>query len=536
MCSPLLLAALLFAQDSPRSVPEATQYRRTSTTGEVRVFLESLESLPHADRVHLVDGWGKSHEGRGMMVVMAGDPAPLHPTAGLAPNKLRLLINANIHGGEVEGKEAVQVLLREIASGEHAELLARCSLLFVPVYNLDGNDRIAQTNRVSQNGPDGGVGERANAQGYDLNRDFIKAESPECQALLALTTSWDPHVWMDLHTTNGSAHGYHLTYAPSLSCNVDTAIDQVARGQLLPAIRAQMESRHGFRVYDYGNFSGREQRAWVTYDHRPRFGTNYVGLRNRFTILSEAYSYLPFRERVEATHAFVLESWRAANGMGDLLREVCARADEDVSAGRAWFGWDTGLVDGELGPILVGEVESIELDGLGRRRIAGTTWRTETMLIRTAFQSREKELLPLAYVIPIPSEACREALRRHGLWLERLVTDSPAQVQRFTPTELRKAGREFQGHHELALRGDWGATEEVSLPAGTWVVTTRQPLGRVVTQLLEPRSEDSLSTWNVFEAGTSVQAEGEPGAYPVLRLMAPIEGERRRVAAYGTPR
>ena len=130
---------------------------------------------------------------------------------------MRILVNANIHAGEVEGKEATQMILREIAFGEHEELLRGADLMFVPVYNPDGNDRIDKKNRASQNGPDGGVGERANAQGLDLNRDFLKAESPECRALLRLFRMHDPHLFMDLHTTNGSHHGYQLTYSPSLS-------------------------------------------------------------------------------------------------------------------------------------------------------------------------------------------------------------------------------------------------------------------------------------------------------------------------------
>lgn len=529
MWTPLLLAAALGHQDAPLTVPEVTGHQRTSTTAEVRSFLEALAPLPHADRLNLVTRWGSTHEGEDFLVVLAGDPAPELPTRAQAPDKLRVLINANIHGGEVEGKEAVQQLLREVALGEHADLLQRCTLLVVPVYNADGNDRIDPKNRVSQNGPDGGVGERPNAQGLDLNRDFVKVESPECRTLLALTDAFDPHLWMDLHTTNGSAHGYHLTYAPSLATGIDPAIDAFARGALLPQVRERMRARHGFRVFDYGNFSGREQRAWVTYDHRPRFGTNYVGLRNRFTILSEAFSYLPFEERIEVTHAFVLECLRAATEHADAIRRICEQADRDTIKGRAWFGWETGLEEGTPGEILVGEVSSVSLEGLGTRRVAGSEWTAETMQVRVAFTSKQKELLPHGYAIPAPSQACQDALRLHGLLLRQLTQPADVLVQAFTPSEVRRARRPFQGHHELGLRGEWGATTTASLPAGTWIVTTRQPLGRVAAQLLEPLSEDSLSTWNVFEERTSATVGDVPGTYPVLRLAEEPRGGFSRV-------
>lgn len=514
----MLTAVLLLAgcqADLPLTVPEASNYTRTSSSQDVRAFLESLEDLPHSGRLAVMH-MGRAFEGRPMQAVLVGDPPPSAARADLAADKLRILVNGNIHGGEVEGKESIQVLLREFASGKHSELLEHATIAFVPIYNVDGNDRIARTNRVSQNGPDGGVGERANAQGFDLNRDFIKAESPECRALLALTNAFDPHLWMDLHTTNGSAHGYHLTYAPSLSTNVDPGVDHVARQVLLPEVRRRMEAHYGFRTFDYGNFSGRNERAWVTYDHRPRFGTNYMGIRGRFSILSEAYSYIPFEERIAVTTAFVTECLEVSVENADLMRATCARADEDVERGAAWFGYDSTLVDGELGEVLTTTITSVEVEGLGTRRIAGTEWGSETAKVRVAFRARERLVLPKGYVIVSPEPAWIDLLEVHGIAFERTETERSLRVRHFHPTELRKASRLFQGHHEVGLSGDWGPAGEIPLPAGSIVISTAQPHGRLAAQLLDPRSEDSLSTWNQFEARTQANLEGVPGVYPVL--------------------
>ncbi len=147
------------------------------------------------------------------------------------------------------------------------------------------------------------------------------------------------------------------------------------------------------------------------------------------------------------------------------------------------------------------------------------------MRIRTAFHSEQEEPLPVGYAIPEPSELCRRTLKAHGLVIERLAEPVEATVSAFLPSEVRRAQRPFQGHHEIGLRGEWGAAGPRTLPAGTWILSTRQPLGRVVAQLLEPLSEDSLSTWNVFEEGTRAEDEDGPGSYPVLRLTAPLSGE-----------
>ena len=165
---------------------------------------------------------------------------------------------ANIHAGEVEGKEAVLHLARRMTTGNLQGFLKSAVWLLAPIYNADGNERVSLDNRVEQNGPIGGVGTRENANGLDLNRDFMKLESAEARALVAPLTRWDPDVIVDLHTTNGSYHGYHLTYAPPLNPNTDARISAFERERLLPAVRAAMQALHGWRTYDYGNFTTME--------------------------------------------------------------------------------------------------------------------------------------------------------------------------------------------------------------------------------------------------------------------------------------
>ena len=398
---------------APRTVPEVTEYRATSMHHDLLVFFRDLGELSHGSRLAYTS-LAETREGRELPLVLAADPPCATPEDVLASGKLRVLVVANIHAGEVEGKEAVQELLREIALGEHGGLLEHAVLFFVPNFNPDGNDRIDAGNRRSQNGPVDGVGERANAAGLDLNRDFVKAESEEVRGLLAAFNRYDPHLFMDLHTTNGSHHGYHLTYAPSLSTNLDPEIDRFGR-ELLVEVRGAMAERHDFRVFDYGNFPRSGSRSWSTYDHRPRFGTNYYGLRNRIAVLSEAYSYLDFERRIAVTKAFVLEVARAAVRNRDELLGVCARADARVQSGDPIaFGWDTELAEPVDEEVLVG---SVRRDGA--RVIAEEAFEAETMPVRRAFHSKRTEELPAGWaLVGAPDEAIA-TLQRHGLALQR---------------------------------------------------------------------------------------------------------------------
>jgi hypothetical protein len=195
-------------------------------------------------------------------------------------------------------------------------------------------------NRPRQHGPVAGRGVRPNAQGLDLNRDHTKLESPEARGLVAMLTAYDPHVIVDLHTTNGTYHGYHLTYAPPLHPNTPVEIDRILRGEWLPQVTELVRQEQGWLMYYYGNVPSAEDgnantpRGWYSYDHRPRFGTQYAGLRNRFGILSEAYAYLTFEQRVKVTADFVDATlgWTYANATR--IRQVTAAADAEDVRGR----------------------------------------------------------------------------------------------------------------------------------------------------------------------------------------------------------
>jgi hypothetical protein len=308
-----------------------------------------------------------------------------------------------------------------------------------------------------------------------------------------------------------------LTYAPSLSTNVDPDLDRMAREEFLPGVRAAMARRAGWRIFDYGNFSGREQVQWTTYDHRPRFGTNYVGLRNRFSILSEAYSYLPFQERVDVTHDFVLEILTYAAEHAEQLRAACDAADERAVGGAVTFGVDTGLAAGRALEVMRGSLSSVELPGLGTRRVVGDEWTTETMQVRVSFESKRQVALPAAWALPEPGPEVLKRLAWHGLQVIHLEEEVTSTLDVFEIEEVRRAKRLFQGHHETSVRGDW-RTREGTLPAGTVLVSALQPRVRVAAQLLEPESEDGLVTWNFFDDHLAEAAEGQPGLYPVLRI------------------
>jgi murein tripeptide amidase MpaA len=208
--------------ESLRTVAESSDYRSTSTYAEVVGFMKIVDDASPNIRVV---SYGTTYEGRNMPLAVVGTGLKdANPATVRATGKLRVHIQGNIHAGEVEGKESTLVLLREFAQGKHADWLESMVFLITPIFNADGNERFSLTNRGPQNGPINGQGTRANGQNININRDFMKLETPEGRAFVKLWNDYDPHVGMDLHTSDGSAHGYHLTYSPPLNPNTNATI------------------------------------------------------------------------------------------------------------------------------------------------------------------------------------------------------------------------------------------------------------------------------------------------------------------------
>lgn len=488
--------------DTLSTRPERTDFRETSSYDEVVAYMRRTAALS-PDLVHLTT-FATTNEGRALPLAVVGRVADASPEAVRASGKTVVYLQGNIHAGEVEGKEALQQLLREIATGRHAAMFDHLVLLIAPIYNADGNERLDPMNRPRQNGPVTGMGIRPNAQGLDLNRDHTKLDSPEARGLVAMITAYDPHVLVDLHTTNGTYHAYHLTYAPPLHPNTPAEIDRILRAEWLPQLTEQMRGEHQWLMYYYGNVPSAEEgnpdtpRGWYSYDHRPRFGTQYAGLRNRFGILSEAYAYLTFEERVRVTKDFVdgTLAWAAANA--SRIRQVTAAADREDVRGRPLALTARLRQTGET-TILMGEVveEASPVDGHKMLRRADVV-HPERMPEWQAFEAVDVETAPAAYLLAPGADSVVARLRMHGV---RVVpADAGArEVEVFRVDSTTVSPRAFQGHQERRVWGRWERATR-PIPAGTLMVPMDQPLARLAFTLLEPRSDDGFVNWNLLDA------------------------------------
>jgi hypothetical protein len=509
------------AVPAPATIPESSGYRRTCSHAELMSFLDAVSAA--GDPRVVRTSFGTTPEGRELPLLIVADPPLRDAAAALASGKPRVLVMANIHAGEVEGKEACLELLREIVWGAGGDASAEpypvgdVVLLLAPIYNADGNDHLSSKNREKQNGPPF-AGQRQTAAGLDLNRDYLKAEAPETRALLALIRAWDPQVVVDLHTTDGSIHGYELTYSSTLSPSAHPLLLDTMNRDWLPTLRERMRERWGFETFDYGNFmTGLGPKddfkdepdtvtGWRTYDHRPRFGSNYVGLRNRLAILSEAYSYADFQVRIAASKAFVIEILRLSAERGESLGALCRRLDEETASqgasGTLVQATASEMASRGVEPLLLRGVEKSKDPETGEEVQVATGPRTTIEVpMFVAFKATASKPAPRAYLFPAERGDIVDLLEAHGLRYEVLGETHTHLAQTFLLMDPGPVAEPFPGtagHRPRQVV--WDMHEGVrSLPAGTVRVPLDQPLARVAFQLLDPESDDGLVVWNFWD-------------------------------------
>ncbi len=534
-CTALTIAApsMVSAQKGaprPATRAERSNYTQTSTYADVIAFVDSLVMMGAPITVTEL---ARTNEGRVLPLVIASRPTVRTPAEARALGRPVVYVQANIHAGEVEGKEAVQALLRDLSFDTGPNVLDSLVLLVVPIYNADGNEQFGDQarNRGSQNGP-AQIGQRPNAQGLDLNRDYIKAEAPETRGTLAALAEWEPDLFMDLHTTNGSFHGYHLTYSPSL--HPASPLAPYVGDTMLVTIRERMQQRHDFRIYPYGNFTGESGRgsltdtlkqAFVTYEHKQRFGTNYYGLRGAMSILSEAFSHDAFDIRVASTRAFVQE---VLSYVAERPAEIRARVAEGRRA--STFGEAQALPSvpirarffsaPDTQAVLVEVLESLpdantqSEPGMPRGVERTGRFASVRMPVVDRFEAALTRTAPAGGWILEASvaDSALPRLRAHGVTVERVETAMRVDAEVFTVDSIVRSPRPFQGHNEVRLEGRWRA-ETRTVPAGSWLIRTGTSRDRLAMLLLEPESDDGLVTWNLLDAGLAVGAVA-----PVWRL------------------
>lgn len=534
---------------------EATDYQETSRHSDVVAFVDALVArTPLVTKVSL----GTSGEGQDMVAMVLGGP---DPRTARKRKKAVVMVEANIHAGEVEGKEMVLALARDLTVGPlkalGKKLLEKLCLVLIPDFNPDGNDRISPKNRAldlaqleGQVNPPGGVGMRYTGEGWNLNRDNMKQEAVETRNLARFYQEWWPEVFIDCHTTDGSLHAFDLTYDTSHGNEALFGELRQWNRKFLDRVAKQVEKRHDFRSFWYGNYVVEDQPSsgWHTYPALPRFGSHYRGLLGRVDVLLETYSYISFERRCQVMRAWLLELFRASAQQSDELRAVTqAEAERILRRGegtdpRERVGINYGVARRDAGGALVFDYPAYALDGdeativaydeasLKARKYPGEKEKKYRAPHHRTFVPTHEVSTPVAYVVPA---ALGPRLAGHGLAFQPLPADTElvvdsyrivAREQTFSPDVAAAVPPPGEAEVPLSAKPPPKRFEtvltvaperrRVSFAAGTLVVPTAQRAGTLAVYLLEPHADDGLARWQYLDAMLEVG-----GWYPIHRVV-----------------
>jgi len=445
------------------TTPEKTNYEKTSTYAEVMGFINEIQKKSNLIHVEVM---GKSLEGKEIPLVILANPKITTPEEAKRSGKPVLYVQGNIHAGEVEGKEVLQQLMRDILLGDKQQLLENQILIFAPIYNTDSNDKMEKGRRPSQEDSPIEVGIRENSHGLDLNRDGIKMEALETESLITnVLVKWNPEMLVDLHTTNGTWHGYGITYAPSYHSAGESGTYNYTWNTMLPEITKAVDANYNVKLGHYGYYYLQESwppKAIYTYNHHPRYIVNLMGFRNKMGILSEAFAHDRFYKRMNGTYAFVTEILEFTNKNAQQIIEINAEAEKNAienvkkNAGNTTKGVRFKMValDDEIKNYRTyNYIPFIDEDGEQQYVRSGNIIEVPSVKNYAKFESTIESKLPSGYFLPKSMEAIVAHLKKHGIKVEELQKNKTVNGEVFLIDSLKNFDREFEGHFMASAEG-----------------------------------------------------------------------------------
>ncbi len=484
---------LIAAADNPWITPaEQSGFERTPTYDETRAWLERLAAATPLVRL---ETFGVSPQGRDLIAAIVSTDG-----AALDPEKPVLLLQAGIHSGEIDGKDAGLMLLRDIAFGGRADLIARVNLVFVPIFNVDGHERASPFNRPNQRGPNN-QGWRNTAQNLNLNRDYAKADAPEMRAMIALIRRVDPDLYLDIHVTDGMDYQYDVTYGYQGSAGEWTASPNIARWlnrTYRPTLdRALRQEGHipgdlVFAVNDRDPHAG-----LAVFGFSPRFSQAYGDMVHTPSVLVENHSLKPHRQRVLGTYVLIECSLEMLARHGASLRS--ARAQDRSARRPVAAGWQMSET-----PDVTRELATMQYETYLSAASGGNElhWTGQAGPVRGVPQHAPRTTVelqrPAAYWVPATKPEVIARLHAHGIAMETIDAPRTVNVELMRLRDAAAVAGVSEGRQRASAGEPAAERREEWFPAGSVRVPTDQPLGDLAITLLEPQSEDSFYAWGFF--------------------------------------
>ncbi|MBK6750008.1 MAG: M14 family metallopeptidase [Acidobacteria bacterium] len=502
------------------TVAEETDYAKTSTYAQAVAFAKRLDA---ASRDVVYKSYGKSGEGRDMPLLIAASGGAFTPELARKQGKAVVLVQAGIHAGEIDGKDAGLALFRDIAiTKTRADLLKDVVILFEVIYNVDGHENSNAYMRINQNGPDE-MGFRANATNLNLNRDYMKADAPETRAWLGLWNTWRPDVFIDCHVTDGADFQYNVTYEyahfQEVSVPIAVWMDEHFDKRVVPKVE-----KEGNLLTHYVEFAGREITSGIaTFIATPRYATGYAAIRNRPGLLIETHVYKPYKSRVRGTYDVLRHFIEEIGSSKQSLFDAIQIADEETKFrgssynAAARFPLMLGVTNKPTEIAFKGldyKIEDSDISG-GKRIVYGTTPKNYTIKKFDEGRVERSVVPPLYYIVPPQYKDVIEVLGLHGVKFETLKAARTIEVESYKLTEPKWSTNSFENRITLTYK-QTVIKESRTYAAGSILIPMDQEVANVAIHLLEPNGPDSFVYWGFFNSIFEQKEYGE--SYQIEKL------------------
>lgn len=511
----LLPFALGAAPKSLDTIAERSGFRVTGRYEEVeRLCRDYASNWPDAVRC---SEFGRTPEGRPMLALTISRSGALTPEDAHERKTPVMLMQGGIHAGEIDGKDAGFLAVREMLLGKASpDALRSFVLVFVPVFNVDGHERFGRWNRPNQVGPEE-MGWRTTAQNLNLNRDYMKADAPEMQAMLRLLEAWDPVLYVDLHVTDGAQFQHDVSNTLEPTKAGDPALQPGGRA-LVRELNDTLRRMGSLPVDFYPSFVQDDDPAsgFAVGASVPRFSTGYWALSNRYALLVETHSWKDYPTRVRVTRNAIVTLADMMKKHGQEWRAQQLQADERAKK----LGGTQVPLTYTNGP----HISTIDFRGYAYTRepsaVSGAlVTRYDTSKPQVWRVPLQDEVIPElvvkapsgGYIVPAAHAAwLAERLAVHGIEFDRMSrATGNARVQAFRASAVAFGKTSFEGRVPIELTGSW-SEERADLTEGALFVPIAQPKARLVMALLEPQSPDSYAAWGFFDNAFEQKEYMEP--------------------------
>ena len=501
----LLVFANLFSQQNDywKTYFEKSNYLETPRYDETINYFKKFERhSPYAKMISI----GKSAEGRDIYVLIVSKDRVFTPELAKRTNKPIVFIQNGIHAGEIDGKDASMILLREILiTKEKANYIDNAIILVMPIFNVDGHERFSPYNRINQNGPKE-MGWRTNAQNLNLNRDYMKADSPEMKAWLKFFNKWLPHIFVDCHVTDGADYQYEITYSCERYGNVHPELGEWIKNDFVPFIEKEVQ-KNGYLIAPYVWFKGDEiKNGIVDGVTSPRLSTGYVAIQNRVALLIETHMLKDYKTRVFATLKMLDAVIRKANQSGKNLVDLINRTEQktiDEIANQKKYLPVKFQMSNEFVPFTFKGIKYEKLPSKisGKEKIVYTGEKFE-MEIPLYNQPVAVDSInaPEFYLIPRAYSNIVEILNLHDVKYEVLNSAQKYLVERYRFDENTVwQKRPYEGRIMLTTKYET-FVDTLIAEKGDYLIPVNQRAVKVIIHLLEPKSGDSFVSWGFFNS------------------------------------